>query len=169
MNAEEAKNMLQHDHDETVKEQDQERHKNNKTFDSNADDEYSTGHSDTGYSEKTNQSRFTDENDYPDGNTEKFDSQTNERDFGRNNPMNENGRAYDRAADYEREHENEQPFINQQPDQFYGRRETVDGEGKPSEQISSDGGQRHFTGNMGFHTKHERDDEINKAVTRNKK
>lgn len=158
--------IWQHDYEESSREQDRERMQNRHSFDSRADsDDYSTGRNESDYSEARNQSRFTDENDYPDGNTERYNEWTNEHEFGRNNIVNETHRAYDRSADYIRERDEDTPFINQNPDSFYGRHETVDGEGQASEQFTSDRGQRYFGGDMGYHTKHAQDDAINRAVT----
>lgn len=159
-----ADEIMQHDHEETVKLQDRERQQNRDAFASDADDAYSSGHNDSEYSNKDNQSRFSTESDYPDGNMNRYENRENESHFGRDNAANNTGRAYDRSADYEREREDDQPFIHDQADKFYGRRETVDGEGKPSEQFSSDHGQRFFGGDQGFQTKHQQDEEINKSV-----
>jgi hypothetical protein len=161
-----ADSIMEHDHQETIRQQDRERQQNRHAFDSTADDDYSTGHNTSGYSENSNQSRFTDENDYPDGNMERYENRNNEQHFGRESIANQSGRAYDRSEDYEREREDDLPFIHDQADKFYGQRTVVDAEGKESDQFSSDKGQRYFTGDMGYHTKHEIDDKINRSVNK---
>lgn len=146
--------ILQHDYEETSREQDRERAHNRHSFDSSSDsDDDSTHRDQSEYSENRNQSRFTDENDYPDGNTERYNERTNEQQFSRDNALNDTGRAYDRSADYVREREDDTPFINQNPDEFYGQSETRE---------KTD--QRYFGGDMGYHTKQDQTEQITKSV-----
>lgn len=85
--------------------------------------------------ERGNMGRRPSESDYPFGEIKNYDEQSAEQQY-----HGKAGRAYDRERDYTREHDEDAPTINQDPERFYSKDERISEKGDDSRYFGNDMG-----------------------------